>query len=348
MPMTDTVPGKRTGHPYYMYDMIRETPESLDITKKVMENIDYSFLSGDSLLFTGNGTAYHAAQIGSGFLYKTNAKYAFVQSFELLNYYVPVHGTVVGISNSGKTKSTIDSLVFQRKFAYIVGITHYHNTPMDRISDKSIVIDADDKSLCNTKSFFDNAIAAMYIGSNYVNLDIDINKIIASLKSLVLSMDGKMKKIAHDISYVNRIFVLGAGPEEPVAREAAQKIKEATHIHAEGIELEEFIHGCTSLIDEKSLVIIINSNTVSSRTHDIVEACRVVGTKTVTINGDGDYSIDVTDIGDEYLNAILNVVPLYYLAYYMAVEQNVNPDLLRFDEERYRKFDDIVFPPGAH
>ena len=35
--MTDTVPGKRTGHPYYMYDMIRETPESLDITKKVME-----------------------------------------------------------------------------------------------------------------------------------------------------------------------------------------------------------------------------------------------------------------------------------------------------------------------
>ena len=74
----------------------------------------------------------------------------------------------------------------------------------------------------------------------------------------------------------------------------------------------------------------------------------MVGTETVTINGDGDYSIDVTDIGDEYLNAILNVVPLYYLAYYIAVEQNVNPDLLRFDEEKYRKFDDIVFPPGAH
>ena len=346
--MTDTVPEKRVKHPYFMYDMMMETPVSLDITRKTMENIDYSFLFNNPLLFTGNGTAYHAAQIGSGFLYKTDLKYSFVQSFELLNYYMPVHGTVVGISNSGKTKSTIDSLVYQKKFAYIVGVTHYHGTPMESISDKGIIIDSDDKSLCNTKSFFDNAVAAMYIGVHYSHLPVDINTVINSVNELIVSMDSSIKKIAHELYHVNRIFVLGAGPEEPVAREAAQKIKEATHIHAEGIELEEFIHGCTSLIDEKSLVIIINSRTVEGRSMDIVRACRVVGTKTFTLNGDGDYSIDVTDLGDEYLNALLNIVPLYYLAYYIAVENNVNPDLLRFDEESYRKFDDIVFPPGAH
>jgi len=266
--MTDTIPEKRNGHPYYMYDMIRETPESIDITRKTMENTDYSFLSSKPLLFTGNGTAYHAAQIGAGFLYKTNRKYAFVQSYELLNYYVPVHGTVVGISNSGKTKSTIDSLIYQKKFSYVVGITHYHGTPMELISNKSIVIDADDKSLCNTKSFFDNAIASMYIGSKYANLDININKTIDTIKGLVESLDSKIRKIAHNLSEVNRIFVLGAGPEEPVAREAAQKIKEATHIHAEGIELEEFIHGCTSLIDDKSLLIIISNSIVESRADD--------------------------------------------------------------------------------
>jgi glucosamine--fructose-6-phosphate aminotransferase (isomerizing) len=346
--MTDTVPEKRVKHPYFMYDMMKETPDSLDITRKTMENIDYSFLLNKPLLYTGNGTAYHAAQIGSGFLYKTDLKYSFVQSFELLNYYMPVHGTVVGISNSGKTRSTIDSLVYQKKFAYIVGITHYRGTPMEYISDKSIVIDSDDKSLCNTKSFFDNAVAAMYIGIQYSRLPVDVNAVINSLKGLIVSLDSMVKKIAHELAYVNRIFVLGAGPEEPVAREAAQKIKEATHIHAEGIELEEFIHGCTSLIDEKSLVIIINSRTVESRSMDIINACKVVGTKTFTLNGDGDYSVDVPDLGDEYLNAILNVVPLYYLAYYLAVENNTNPDLLRFDEESYRKFDDIVFPPGAH
>ena len=346
--MTDTVPEKRVKHPYFMYDMMRETPDSLNITKKTMENLDYSFLLNRPLLFTGNGTAYHAAQIGTGFLYKSDLKYSFVQSFELLNYYMPVHGTVVGISNSGKTKSTIDSLVYQKKFAYIAGITHYHGTPMEHISDKSIVIDSDDKSLCNTKSFFDNAIAAMYIGSQYSHLPVDINAVMGAVKDLIVSMDSKIRKLAHELAHVNRIFVLGAGPEEPVAREAAQKIKEATHIHAEGIELEEFIHGCTSLIDEKSLVIIINSRTVENRSMDIVKACKVVGTKTLTINGEGDYHVDVADLGDEYLNALLNMVPLYYLAYYLAVENNINPDLLRFDEENYRKFDDIVFPPGAH
>ncbi len=344
--MTDIIPEKRNKHPYFMYDMLKETPESLEITKKVMENLDYSFLKSP-LIFTGNGTAYHAAQIGAGFLNKTNLNFKFIQSYELLNYALPEHGTIIGISNSGKTKSTIDSMVFLKKYAYIVGITHYKNTPMDKISDKSIIIDSDDKSLCNTKSFFDNAIASMYIAKNYSNLDIDINKVINIINDLINTMDDKMYKIAKELSYVNRIFVLGAGPEEPVAREVAQKLKESTHINAEGIELEEFNHGCTSVIDDKSLLIILNNKTVNSRENDIVNACKFVKTKTLTINGNGDYNIDLPEL-DRYLEPVINIVPLYYFAYYLAVEKNVNPDLLRFDEKAYHDFDNTIFPPGAH
>ena len=344
--MTDIIPEKRNKHPYFMYDMMRETPESLDITRNVMENLDYSFLNSP-LIFTGNGTAYHAAQIGAGFLKKTNLDYKFIQSYELLNYELPSHGTLIGISNSGKTKSTIDSMIYFKKYAYVAGITHYKDTPMDKISDKSIIIDSDDKSLCNTKSFFDNAIASMYIAKNYSHLDININEIIDIIKDLIKTMDDKMHKIAKELSYVNAIFVLGAGPEYPVAREVAQKLKESTHINSEGIELEEFNHGCTSIIDDKSLLIILNNKTVSPRQKYIVNACKVVKTKTLTVNGDGDFNINTPEL-DEYLDPVLNIVPLYYFAYYLAVEKNVNPDLLRFDETAYHDFDSIIFPPGAH
>ncbi len=344
--MTDEIPEKRDKHPYLMYDMLRETPESLDVTGSVMENLDYSFLQS-TLIFTGNGTAYHAAQIGAGFLKKTGLDYKFIQSYELLNYELPSHGVLIGLSNSGKTKSTVDSMMHLKKYAYIVGITHYKNTPMDKISDKSIIINSEDKSLCNTKSFFDNAIASMYIAKNYSHLDIDINKIIGIIKDLIKTMDDKMHQIARELSYVNEIFVLGAGPELPVAREVAQKIKEAAHIHAEGIELEEFNHGCTSIIDDKSLLIILNNKTVDLRHRDIVNACKIIGTKTLTVNGNGDFNVSLPEL-DEYLEPVINTVPLYYLAYYLAVEKNVNPDLLRFDEKPYMDFDNIIFPPGAH
>ncbi|MEM0139210.1 MAG: SIS domain-containing protein [Ferroplasma sp.] len=346
--MTDTIPETRNKHPYFMYDMLRETGPSIDLTMKTMESIDYSFLNNDPLLFTGNGTAYHAAQIGAGFLAKTNLEYRIIQSYELLNYQRPTSGTVIGISNSGKTKSTIDSLVYQKKYAYITGITHYKDTPMEKISDKCIIINSDDKSLCNTKSFFDNTLASMYIAREYSGFDPGIKIIVPLIKKVLNSTDSTARNIAHELAYVNRIFVLGAGPEEAVAREAAQKIKEASHIHAEGIELEEFIHGCTSLIDEKSLLIIINSKTVENRSNDLVRACRIVGTKTLTINGGGDFNIEIPNDMDEYLGAVLNVIPLYYFAYYIALEKNVNPDLLRFNEKKYLEFDSIVFPPGAH
>ncbi len=346
--MTDTVPEARKAHPYFMYDMLKETGKSLDITLKTMESIDYSFLKNRPLVFTGNGTAYHAAQIGSGFLIKTGFEFSVIQSYELLHYTRPFYGTVVGISNSGKTKSTVDSMIFQKKYAYTAGVTHYFNTPLENISDIPIIINSDDKSLCNTKSFFDNVIASMYIASKYAGFDPGIKEIVGSIKKLLDSTENYVRDIAHKMKNINRIFVLGAGPQEPVAREAAQKIKEASHIFAEGIELEEFIHGCTSLIDENSLLIIISSKTVNERSDDIVRACRIVGTKTFTLNGTGDFNIDTPDNFDEYTGAVLNVVPLYYLAYYLALEKNVNPDLLRFDEEKYREFDNIVFPPGAH
>jgi len=67
----------------------------------------------------------------------------------------------------------------------------------------------------------------------------------------------------------------------------------------------------------------------------------------LTVNGNGDYNIDLPEL-DGYLEPVINIVPLYYFAYYLAVEKNVNPDLLRFDEKAYLDFDNTIFPPGAH
>ena len=186
------------------------------------------------------------------------------------------------------------------------------------------------------------------ISNHFGSLGLDLDNIAEKFRHVLEKADEPIKKMTHGIGKVDRIFVLGSGPNFVVAREGAQKIKESTHVHAEGIELEEFNHGCTSVIDDRSLVIIIDSEEDRPRTKDIVEACRFTGTRTAVINGAGDYSYDVPERMDSYIQPILNMVPVYYLAYYMALQYGVNPDYLRFEDKRYLDYDNVVFPPGAH
>lgn len=344
--MTDELPEIRKSHPYVMYDMMKDTPNGIAATLKKMNDFDFDFLK-PPLYFTGNGTAYHSALAGAQILSSTSMEWHHVQAYELEKYHTP-SGTVIGVSHTGKTKSTIDALKKSKEYARTVGITHYSDTPMTHTADYYAVIgNSPDLSLCNTKTFFDNAFAALKIASVYGKLQVDFSNLAGKVEESIESMDSTVDRIAKELVDVNHIFVLGAGPNYVAAREAAQKIKEATHIHTEGIELEEFNHGCTAVIDDKSLVIILETPTVVERSQDIVEASRSVGTRTVVVNGKGDYTITTPRV-DENLSPVVNMVPLYYMAYYLAVHRGTNPDYLRFEEEPYLKYDQIVFPPGAH
>lgn len=345
--MTDDLPEVRREHPFLMYDMMKESAAGIKKTLDVMGSVDYSFLT-DELTFTGNGTAYHSSTLGAQVLSGSGRKWHSIQSFEVEHYH-RVNGTLVGFSHTGKTKSTVDAMKSVPGDVKKVGVTHYPGTPLLKASDHGIIIgDSPDMSLCNTKAFFDNAFAALEIAARFGGTDSQSRELFGIVEKEITGLEGAVKEAAGKLSGVNDIFVLGAGPSLIAARESAQKLKESTHLHAEGIELEEFNHGCTSVIDDRSLVVIINSPEVNYRARDIVNACRTVGTRTFVLNGEGDFSIDVDSPSNNLLYPVAAMVPLYYLSYFLAVEKGVNPDYLRFEDRRYLDYDNIVFPPGAH
>ena len=345
--MTDELPAVRSGHPYIMYDMIKETPAGIRKTLEVMGREDYSF-PGEVLYFTGNGTAYHSAVVGAQSLWESGKKWHAIQAYEIEKYY-KTSGTVIGFSHTGKTKSTVDTIIKAKLDSYTVGVTHYADSPLAMVSDHRIIIgDSPDKSLCNTKAFFDNVFASLEIAKNFGDLSTDSFELLGLVERTIRDSEKPVKEIAENLNPVRDIFVLGSGPNYIAAREAAQKIKESTHLHAEGIELEEFNHGCTSVIDDQALLVILDTPEVSQRTQDIVKACRHVATKTLVLNGEGDFTMDFPVPENRYLYPITAMVPLYYLAYFLALRLGVNPDYLRFEDQRYLDYDSVVFPPGSH
>jgi len=343
--MTDQLPEVRKSHPYVMYEMMKDIPNGIDRTLSSMQNADLSFI-GDDLIFLGNGTAYHSAYVGSQILDRVSKRHAVVQAYEYLNY-MQSNAATIAISHTGKTKSTVDAVIKARKTAKTAGITHYADSPLYNSVDYPIAIADEDKSLCNTKAFFNNAFASLYIADYYGNLSYDMKNLRSEIAKHVGKDDPEMRSAAEELDQIDDIFVLGSGFNFPVAREAAQKIKEATHIHAEGIEFEEFNHGCTAVMDENTLVILIEGEKDRARGDQIARASRYVGSKTLAINGVGDVSV-YNDPQDDLSAAFLNTLDLYYLAYYLAVRRNINPDMLRFEDRRYRDYDSVVFPPGEH
>ena len=346
--MTDDLPERRKGHPYVMYDMLKASKAGILKTIEIMEKTDLDFLKSP-YCFTGNGTAFHAAALGSLIIPGNSHEFRVMQSYELENY-SDFTGTVIGFSHTGKTKSTVDSVRKAGKTCTTIGISHYERSPLIEESSVGIVIgDSPDMSLCNTKAFFDNYFAALEISKRIANVSVNSRALADDLYSVIDGKENEAKEAAKFMgSGLRNIFVLGAGPSYYAARETAQKLKESTHIHAEGIELEEFNHGCTSVIDDRSAVIIINSGRDGKRSSEIARACREVGTRTLALNAEGDFRVEIPEPERMELFPVLAVGFLYTLCYYMALENDVKPDLLRFEDKKYLDFDSIVFPPGAH
>lgn len=65
------------------------------------------------------------------------------------------------------------------------------------------------------------------------------------------------REIARLIQKSEHAFILGRGFAEPIAYEAALKVKEITYIHAEGFSGGALKHGPFALIDEGTIIFLI-------------------------------------------------------------------------------------------
>ncbi|MCL4345700.1 MAG: SIS domain-containing protein [Candidatus Thermoplasmatota archaeon] len=342
--MTDELPEIRRGHPYLMYEMLKETPEALKVTQRDVDRIDLD-MRRSGVTVTGNGTSYHAGVLGFQFTGNNNGLWNSYMGYELANYYTPFPN-ILAVSHTGKTYSTMEA-IRNHHDSQVIGITHYSESPLAKESSIPVIINARDRSLCNTKAFFDNVLASAIISRKISGDDYDFNGFIDIMDRTLYRADSEMKSVVSELEDIRNIFVLGAGYNFIAARETAQKLKEATHIHSEGIELEEYNHGCTSVTDKNTLIITISGHKDRDRTGQIVKGIRHVGSRSLTINGTGDFEI-YFDTRNDFEFPIQSIAYTYYFAYHMAVKLKINPDILRFDEKEYYDFDMEVFPPGHH
>ena len=369
---------ERTAHPYLTYEMIQGIPAAARATlreaREPAARAGAALADRRFLAFTGCGTAFFSAMLGqrlSSAVLDGRVRSEAIPALELSTYGrgVDRRAGVVGVSHSGITKTTVDALRSARAAgAWTVGITHFAYHPNSYASDAKIMEgDGPDRSRCHTKCFVTGTLGSAAVGLAWaaaVGLPrMEAGARLASLQELpalqekvLRSQERTCEELAEAHLGQRSTYLVGCGPDEPVALEGALKLKETSFIAAEAMETEQFLHGPWQPLDEDSLLfVLVPKGRAHDRSVDLIRAARTVGAQVVALAGEGDRAAEGTGAetvtlpeADAFLYPLLNIIPLYLYAYHASVKRGNNPDVLRYLEPRYWSAREMIFPPGTH
>ncbi len=151
---------------------------------------------------------------------------------------------------------------------------------------------------------------------------------------LVIAQKECVKAIAEKY-YESRDFLfLARGINYPNAHEGALKIKEIAYIHATGHPAGEMKHGPIALIDENMPVVaIMPESSVYEKMVSNIQEVKARSGKLIAITTEGNTGLekiadDVIYIPEtsEFLSPFLCVLPLQYLAYFVATLRGTDVD----------------------
>lgn len=344
------------------YHMIREIREQDDIIanliKKYIQNdsISFGFLNDsieglgqvNRVLFVACGTSYNAGMFGSLAIEELACIQAGVESADEFNSRNPVideQTLVVALSQSGETTDVVRAIETSQKLgAKTLVITNGVDSTLSKVCDAVIYNDAGKElALPATKSYTTQLVIvcllAMYLAKELrenENTEL-LSKIqeIPNQITKVLKLEDKIAALAKKFSKYDDLMFLGKRYNYPTALEGAHKTKETTYVHAEGSAAEEFIHGPNAIIDKNfPCIFIIPKDSTYDEGIKVYKKIKEVGAENIILATQGDDNLNTDNTiylpaVEEIFSSILYVIPLQILAYYIAVERDIDVDVLR-------------------
>jgi len=357
---------EKSGYDHYMLKEIHEQPRVITETlngriqngninlRKELKFTDSELKGIKRIIIVACGTSWHSGLVGEFMLEelaKIPVEVEYGSEFRYRNPIINENTLVIAISQSGETADTLAAIrEAKKRKAKVLSIVNVKGSSIDRETDSVLYTYAGPEiGVASTKAFTAQLIV-LYLFTLFMakfNKSLDDKKIkdlIEKLRKLPLQMESllseetEIKKIADIYKDKTNSLFLGRGVNFPIALEGALKLKEVSYLHAEGYPAAEMKHGPIALIDKNMPVLFIATKDdytykkVLGNIHEVKARDGIV----IAIATEGDE--EVGKLADHViyipktlyiLSSILTIVPLQLLAYYVAVDRDLNPDLPR-------------------
>ncbi len=354
----------RAGHPFHMFDAIAAQPaaiaEVVTRNREGVAGLARALKETPSLMVAGMGTSLNGAMFGEYWL-RTIGRMPSVRaisSFDIVNYGLkPAAGGALLVLSHRGWKQYSARAVAEAKAAGVVTAAICGQGPSEgaRQADHLLLTTEQEQSAAHTKSLttamallFELALELRAQGDSG-NLETQRMRTefekIPDLMRQRLSDDSRERNAAEQLRNYRRIVVLGGGPNYPTAREVALKLKETNFAYAEGMQVEEFLHGPISSADRDTLVIVASGGgAAGARAEQLANALGEIGAERLGIyTRSGSALAEATDVGiqvegeDEALSPFSLLLSLQLFTYWLAVKRGCNPDLAHRDDPRHLK-----------
>jgi glutamine---fructose-6-phosphate transaminase (isomerizing) len=254
---------------------------------------------------------------------------------------------VIGISQSGETRDTIEAMKLAREMgAHTVAITNMMGSQITREVDSVLYTRCGvEMAVAASKTFTAQVALLFLVALKLAQVrktlpDEELTFILDALHALpekiqyFLDGDHPIEEIAQRYHTAPFFLYLGRHIGLPVALEGALKLKEISYIPTEAYSAGEMKHGPIALLDENTPVVVVATRIhVYDKIVSNIQEVRARGAYVIAIATDGNEDIqhhadDVIYVPESpaFLQALLAVVPLQLLAYRIARLRGLNVD----------------------
>ena len=318
-----------------------------DGTKKSLIN-SFGFMNiFKSIHIVACGSAYHAGYIGKYLIESYAAIPVTVEvasEYRYKNSFYNKNTLVILVSQSGETADTLAALRKAKNDGIkTLAIVNVEGSSIAREADYVIYTKAGcEIAVATTKAYLAQvsifSLIALYLGlinNKITNKDLekfnlDIKKIPNLIRQTIHS--DLYEKIAKNIFEKNSIFFIGRNIDYAMSLEGALKLKEISYINAVAYQAGELKHGTISLVEKDTPVIAIATKSdLYEKTISNIKEVKARGANVILItntNCNEDIYNEIIKIKDinPLLQAIIAVIPLQLIAYYVAKNRNCDID----------------------
>jgi len=361
----DVEAAEKGGYAHFMLKEIHEEPDALKKTFSAHVDGERMELRADAFPITATeaqsltgltivacGTAYHAGVVGKYVIEKLARIPVTVDVASEFRYRDPLMGEddlFMAISQSGETADTLAAMrEASRLGTKIMALTNVVGSSIAREAGKNVMYTyaGPEIAVASTKAYITQVEVLMMLA---VDLAVkrgrmtsdDARAFLAEMADIPIKAE-KLLACESDVQrfsslYYDRkhVFYIGRGIDNALAMEASLKLKEVSYIMSEAYAAGELKHGTIALIEEGTLVCaLLTQEHLADKTLSNVREVRSRGARTMIVcpeklaekaAREADELWIFPDCRSE-MTALLAIIPVQLLAYYMAVSRGCDVD----------------------
>ncbi len=359
----DPVAAEKGQYRHFMQKEIAEQPRAITDTIRGRADFHAGRVHLDTLPLTAAearalrkmtivacGTSYHAGLVGKFLLENLARLPVEVDYGSEFRYRDPLIGpedVVLAITQSGETVDTLAAMEEgQARGTRLWSIVNVLGSQAQRSSNGYILMQAGPEiGVASTKAFttslVDLYLLALALAEKRGVMDGPaLRRAVDDLARLpqLVGQVAEELPLYHQLAEIfhkrEHFLYLGRGINYPVALEGALKLKEISYIHAEGYPAGEMKHGPIALIDPlMPVVTLAPRDSVYDKMLSQMEQVHARNGVVIAVVQQGDtlaheradYVLEVP-VSSPYLSPVLNVIPLQWLAYAIAVRRGADVD----------------------